>query len=193
MGGLTAVRKGGGKQTRSIQLKDKAGKEWVLRSIEKFPEAAIPAELRQTFAKDIVEQAISASYPYAALSIEPMNKAAGVPQIRRKLVYVPNDPRLQRFDDFFPGEDSLKQGRMAILEEREPVNVRILTHDNLVLLLAKDNDDHVDQRAVLKARLVDNFIMDFDRTRTNGAGLPTIPAKAKLIILYRVTTTKPSL
>ncbi|MFN2439510.1 MAG: BamA/TamA family outer membrane protein, partial [Chitinophagaceae bacterium] len=35
--------------------------------------------------------------------------------------------------------------------------------DELILKLAKDNDDHVDQKAVLKARLLDNFIMDFDR------------------------------
>ncbi len=115
-GGLKPVRKGGGKQTKSLRLEDSTGKEWALRSIEKFPEAAIPPDLRQTVARDIVEQGISASYPYASLSIAPLAKAAGLPPIRIKLLYVPDDPRLERFRDF--------AGTLAVLEEREPVNIK---------------------------------------------------------------------
>lgn len=156
-GGLKPERKGGGKQTRSLRLVQKDGKEWVLRSIEKYPEAAIPADLRQTVAKDIVEQGISASYPFGALSISPMSEALGLPQIRRKLVFVPDDPRLERFRGDF-------RNILAMLEEREPANVKKTDNtDELILKLAKDNDDHVDQFRVLKARLLDNFIMDFDR------------------------------
>lgn len=156
-GGLRPERKGGGKQTKSLRLVDKTGKEWALRSIEKFPEAAIPPDLRQSFAKEVVEQGISASYPYVSLSIEPIAKAAGLPTIRRKLVYVPDDPRLNRFRNDF-------DSTLAVLEEREPINVKKTDNtDELVLKLAKDNDNHIDQRAVLRARLVDNFIMDFDR------------------------------
>ncbi|MBD0294232.1 MAG: BamA/TamA family outer membrane protein, partial [Flavisolibacter sp.] len=157
MGGLTPTRKGGGKQTKSLRLDNKDGKEWILRSIEKFPEAAMPADLRRTVARDLVEQGVSASYPYASLSVGPIAKAAGVPYIRRKLLYIPDDPRLTRFRSDFANT-------MAILEEREPANVKKTQNtDDLALLLAKDNDDHVDQKAVLKARLMDNFIMDFDR------------------------------
>jgi hypothetical protein len=156
-GGLRPVRLGGGRQTRSLRLEDKNKKEWTLRSIEKFPEAAIPADLRQTFAKDIVEQGISASYPYASLSVGSLAQAVGVPYIRRKLVYVPSDPRLQRFRSNF-------SELPAILEEREPVGIKKTDNtDEVVLKLFKDNDDHIDQRSVLRARLLDNFIMDFDR------------------------------
>ncbi len=157
LGGLTPIRQGGGKQTKSLRLEEKDGKEWVLRSIQKFPDAAIPADLRGGLAKEIVEDGISASYPYAALSMEPMSKALGIPHIRRRLVYVPDDPRLQRFRKDFANT-------LAVLEEREPLNVKKTDNtDELVLKLAKDNDDHVDQKAVLRARLMDNFIMDFDR------------------------------
>ncbi len=171
-GGLRPVKAGGGKQTKSLRLEDKSGKEWSLRSIEKFPEAAIPPDLRQTFAKDVVEQGISASYPYASLSIETLAKAADLPTIRRKLVYVPDDPRLGRFRPDF-------SERLAVLEEREPITIKKTDGtDEVVLKLAKDNDDHIDQRSVLKARLLDNFIMDFDRhedqwrwsTRDTGKG-----------------------
>jgi hypothetical protein len=171
-GGLKPKRQGGGKQTKSLRVEDSTGKEWVLRSIEKFPEAAIPADLRAGLAKEIVQDGISASYPFASLSIGPMARAAGVPGIRRKLVYVPDDPRLERFRSDF-------HDRLAILEEREPLQVKKTYNTNeLVLRLQKDNDDHVDQKAVLKARLMDNFGMDLDRhedqwrwaTRDTGRG-----------------------
>jgi hypothetical protein len=157
LGGLKPVRLGGGRQTKSLRVEDKNGKEWVLRSIEKFPEAAIPPDLRQTFAKDVVEQGISASYPFASLSIGPLAQAARVPHIRRKLVYVPNDPRLERFRSNFSEV-------AAILEEREPVGIKKTDNtEEVVLKLEKDNDHHIDQPSVLRARLLDNFIMDFDR------------------------------
>ncbi|RYY61475.1 MAG: hypothetical protein EOO12_14330, partial [Chitinophagaceae bacterium] len=156
-GGLKPVRLGGGKQTRSLRLEEKDGHEWALRSIEKFPDAAIPADLRQTFAKDIVEQGISASYPYASLSYDPLARAVGIPVIRRKLVYIPNDKRLGRFNAQFSDV-------LAILEEREPVGVKkSYNTEDLVFRLFKDNDDHVLQHRVLQARLLDMFIMDFDR------------------------------
>ncbi len=171
-GGLTPDRQGGGKQTRSLRLVDKNKKEWVLRSIQKFPEAAIPADLRQTIARDIVEQGISASYPYAALSYGTLASAVNIPTLRRKLVFVPNDPRLERFSKTFANS-------LAVFEEREPVNVtKTYNTEELAIRLVKDNDDHVDQRNVLRARLLDNFIMDFDRhedqwrwaTRDTGKG-----------------------
>src|SRR5215203_281041 len=172
--GLTPEKEGGGKQTRSLRLEDKNGKEWALRSIEKFPEAAIPPDLRSPFAKDFVEDAISASYPYASLSIAPLAEAAGIVPIRRELVYIPDDPRLGRFRSNF-------KNTLAVLEEREPVGVKKADNtDELVLRLAKDNDDHVDQHAVLKARLLDNFIMDFDRHEGQWAWTTRDTGKGKL-------------
>lgn len=156
-GGLTPEKQGGGKQTRSLRVIDKAGREWNLRSVVKYPDAAIPADLRQTFVKDVVADGISASYPFAGLSIEPMAKAAGVPTLRKRLVYIPDDPRLGRFRETF-------KNTLATMEEREPEGVKKSDNtDEVVLKLAKDNDDRIDQRAVLKARLLDNFYMDLDR------------------------------
>jgi len=171
-GGLTPLKQGGGKQTRSLQVKDKQGREWALRSVEKFPEAAIPADLRSGFAKDVVEQGISASYPYASLSTEVLADAAGVPTLRRKIVYIPDDPRLGRFREVF-------RNTLAIMELRDlPGAEKTYDTEELILRLAKDNDDHVDQISVLKARLLDNFYMDLDRhegqwrwsTRDTGRG-----------------------
>ena len=172
MGGLEPTRQGGGKQTRSLRVVDSTGKEWALRSVEKYPEAAIPPDLRRTFVRDIVFQGVSAAYPFAALSVEPLAKAAGVPYKRKKLVYIPDDPRLSRFRSTF-------KNTLAIMEERMPEGLEKDDNtDEVVLALAEDNDDHIDQLAVLKARLLDNFYMDFDRhegqwdwaTRDTGKG-----------------------
>jgi hypothetical protein len=172
LGGLTPLKQGGGKQTKSLRVKDSSGKEWALRSVQKYPDAAIPADLRKTVVKDIVAEGVSASYPYGALSMETFSKAAGVPYLRDRLVYVPDDPRLQRFRADF-------KNMVALMEEREPVGVKKTDNtDELIVKIENDNDDHVDQYAVLKARLLDMFVMDFDRhegqwlwaTRDTGKG-----------------------
>jgi hypothetical protein len=172
LGGLIPTKQGGGKQTRSLRVKDSTGKEWALRSVEKYPDAAIPPDLRGTALNELVSQGVSASYPYGSLSVEPLAKAAGVPYHRKKLVFIPDDPRLIRFRSTF-------KNTLAIMEEREPQDVKKTKNtDEVVLELAKDNDNHIDQVSVLKARLLDNFYMDFDRhegqwdwaTRDTGKG-----------------------
>ena len=40
-GGLTPLKKGGGMQTKSLRMAAEDGRQYVLRSIEKFPENAI--------------------------------------------------------------------------------------------------------------------------------------------------------
>lgn len=172
MGGLIPLRQGGGKQTKSLRVRDSLGREWALRTINKDPQAALPADLRQSFLTDVIADGISASYPYGALSMGVLSRAAGVPYLRNRLVYLPDDPRLLRFRSTF-------KNTMALMEEREPDSVKKSDNtDELVLKLAKDNDNHVDERLVLRARLLDNFVMDFDRhdgqwqwaTRDTGKG-----------------------
>ena len=69
-GGLIPIKKGGGKQTRSLKVQDANGREFTLRSVRKYvTDEALPPDLRGTFAKDLVADGVSASYPYAALSI----------------------------------------------------------------------------------------------------------------------------
>lgn len=77
-GGLTILQRGGGMQTKSLRLQDATGKEYTLRSIEKYAENAIPAALKNTFAADLVQDQISASHPYASLVVPPMADAAGI-------------------------------------------------------------------------------------------------------------------
>ena len=156
-GGLTPEKFGGGKHAPLLSLVDINGKEWAIRTLEKYPDAALPPDLRQASAHDHMEDGISASYPYAGLSVWPMQTALGLPVLRRKVVYIPDDPRLGRFRSMF-------KNKLAMIEEREPDSIKqTLTTEDLVLRLEQDNDRFVDQEQVLTARLLDNFYMDFDR------------------------------
>ncbi|MFD2527098.1 BamA/TamA family outer membrane protein [Flavihumibacter stibioxidans] len=156
-GGLTPTKRGGGMQSRSLRLEDESGREYVLRSIEKYPDRTLPEELRQTFIKDAVTDGISASYPFAALSLPPLADAAKIPHLTPSLVFLPDDPALAEFRRDFANA-------LYLFEPREPdPDNKTTSTDKVIKALAKDNDNRVNQESVLKARLLDMFIMDFDR------------------------------
>ena len=165
-GGLEPKKEGGGKQTKSLQVEDKDGKSWSLRSIEKFPEKAIDPEFRKTIIEKLVKDGISASYPYGVLSTGVLSKAAHVPYLKDTLLYLPDDPLLEKFREKY-------KNTLVLMEEREPEEVllkqkddkeyKTISTEELVYELARNNKNKVDQLAVLRARLLDNFIMDFDR------------------------------
>lgn len=157
-GGLTPLKRGGGHQTRSLRLVDPTGRQYVFRVVEKaVTDAALPPELRGTAVKDLVADGISASYPYAALSVPVFADAAGVPHANPRLLFIPNDPRLGKFRTDFANS-------FVLFEERVPGNIKkSYSTDEMADKLKEDNDNAVDQKAMLRARLMDMFIMDWDR------------------------------
>ena len=157
-GGLTPVKRGGGKQTRSLRIKDTSGKEYNFRSIQKFiTSKTLPADLQSEAAEDIVADGISASYPYAALSMPVLAEAAGVPYLKVKVVFIPDDPRLGEYRKDFGN-------LLAYLEEKTPDTVKKdYDTEDVVKTLKEDNDNSVDQQALLRARILDMFVMDLDR------------------------------
>ncbi len=135
------------------------GKEYVLRQIEKnVTDAALPPDLRGLGAvTDIIADGVSASYPFAALSIPPLAEATGVPHANPQLVFVPKDPRLGFFVSEFGNS-------FCLLEERNPTDDdQTLSTEKMEKKLLDDNDNRIDQKAALQARLLDMFVMDFDR------------------------------
>ena len=157
-GGFKIKSLGGGKQTRSLKLEDKNGKEWSLRSIDKDPEKAVPAGLRGSIAQDIVQDAISASHPYAPLAISTLAKAVGVTQGAPELFFIPDDPSFGPYQKIFGNS-------VAMLEDRDPTIDGGDTKSTATLIdkLLDDNDNSVKQEDVLTARLLDMLIGDYDR------------------------------
>ena len=156
-GGLTIESLGGGKQTKSLKLKDKEGNEWVLRSVDKDPEKALPPNLRNTVAQGIVEDVISASHPYAPLVTPGLSKAVHVPTAEPEFFFVPDDIGFGYYRPLFANT-------VCILESRNPdIDKNTKSTDKVLNKMYEDNDHHVDQEKVLNARLLDMLIGDFDR------------------------------
>jgi len=157
-GGFTVQSLGGGKQTKSLRLMDTKGKEWTLRTVEKDQEGELPENLRATIAQDIVQDLLSASHPYAALAVPTLAKAVGVVVATPTYYYVPDDPN---FNSFYR---PLFAGKVCLLEEREPTpDNKSKSTGKVIGDMLDDNDNHTDQEAVLRARLLDILIGDWDR------------------------------
>lgn len=156
-GGLTITEQGGGLQTKSLRLKDASGKEWVLRSVQKYPERGLPKKLKATIAKDILQDQVITSHPYAALTVPPLAKALGILHTNPQIVYVPDDPALGKYRADFANS-------VLLFEEREPAGAP--DTDNTEKAQKKVEEDHdvrFDQKLVLRARLLDLLVGDWDR------------------------------
>ncbi|MGQ0737968.1 MAG: hypothetical protein ACT4OJ_02805 [Bacteroidota bacterium] len=157
-GGLTPVRRGGGKQTKSLRFEASDGRQYVIRSITKYiTSKTLPANLESEAAADLVADGVSASYPYAALSMSVLSAAAGVPHGNPRLVYIGDDPKLGEYREEF-------KNMLVLYEERLPDSVKKgYDTDEVAEKLEDDNDNDVDQLAMLRVRILDMFVMDLDR------------------------------
>ncbi len=165
-GGLKIIKRGGGQQTRSIRMKDEKGKQYVLRSVNKYVEKALSEIMRNTVAVDVLQDGISASNPFSALTVPQLASAAGVMHTNPKLVWVPDDPRLGIF------QDEVANG-VFLFEERPAGNrkdiesfgrsKKIVNTAEVIKKTQKDHQHIVDQESVVRARVFDVLINDWDR------------------------------
>lgn len=165
-GGLTPLKKGGGKQTRGLKFKGGDGREWRFRSIDKDPSAVLPKALQHGFVDRIVQDQISASHPGNSLTVDALADAAGIPHVNRRIVVLPDDPRLGEFRSEFAGMLGTIEENASV---KPPVTPGFEAFSDLVdtkeltALLDSDPRQRVDARAFLKARLFDVWIGDYDR------------------------------
>ncbi|HEU4555537.1 MAG TPA: BamA/TamA family outer membrane protein [Chitinophaga sp.] len=156
-GGLTILQKGGGLQTKSLRLRDPNGQEWVLRTIQKYPERGLPASLKATITKDILQDQVVTAHPYGSLTVPPLAAALGIPHANPQIVYVPDDPALGEYRKDFGNA-------VFLFEERAPIDAEDTDNtEKTQHKLEKDHDVQVNQRMVLRARLLDMLLGDWDR------------------------------
>lgn len=165
-GGLKIVKRGGGQQTFSLRLEDKNGRQYVLRSIDKYVEGAVPEELHKTFVVDLVQDQISASNPYGAPVVAALAEYAGVFHTNPEVVYVPDDPRfgIYRLDvaeKFFLFEERPDDDRSDVASFGRSQN--IISTAKVIEKTTASSSHFVDEDAVLRARLFDIVINDWDR------------------------------
>jgi hypothetical protein len=157
-GGFKIISLGGGKQTESLRLKDKDGREWVLRTVDKDPTGSVPEVLKPYVAQRIMKDMISAEHPYGALVVPPLAVAADVEHPEPKYYFVPDDPALGFYRTTFAN-------KICLLELHDPTSDETDTKSTAKVIdkLISDSKNHVDQEAVLRARLLDIMIGDWDR------------------------------
>jgi hypothetical protein len=165
-GGLIPKQLGGGHQTRSLRLETKTGEQYVLRSIDKRVTAVLPPALRGSFAESIVQEGIAASHPYGALVVPKLAAASEVFYTHPSVVYVPHQSALGIYDK------EIGDG-VYIFEERPGGKTssfssfgntaKTYNTTDVIELIAETHTYKVDQRAVLRARLLDIWLGDWDR------------------------------
>ncbi|MBO3699970.1 BamA/TamA family outer membrane protein [Roseivirga sp. E12] len=165
-GGLRILKKGGGHQTTSLRLEASDGKQYVLRSMDKNPALTLPPELRNTFIKSVVQDGISASHPYAPLVVPALADAAGIFHANPKIVYIPDDPRFGIYRKELANSLALFEERVnkkQVKEEMFGAGDDVISSPDLYIKLKKDNDNKVDEKFVVRNRLFDMWLGDWDR------------------------------
>ncbi len=175
-GGLVPIRVGGGNQTNSLRLQDPDGGQWALRSTTKDSSRFLPYPLNEAFFVTLlVEDSYTATHPAAALAIPPMAAAVGVFHTRPRLMYLPDQPGLLDLRGYISDEVVLlerrpkqpKQGNLPAnlggdLESTRPLKY-ISTADMILKIEDKPWKHRVDEEMMLRARLLDLFLGDWDR------------------------------
>ncbi len=165
-GGLTPYEKGGGRQSRSLRLRDANKREYVLRSIDKSFGKALPGITHGTFIERIADDQVTIGHPFSALTISPMAEAAKIYHTIPKIYYIPKQLSLGEFNEDFGDELYLFEQRPDENWETAPNfgNAKnIIGTDKLFEKLREDNDNTVDQLAYVRARLFDILIGDWGR------------------------------
>ncbi len=157
-GGFTIEELGGGMETNSLRLKDSEGREWALRTIDKEVSKGLPKVLRHTLVETLMQEMISGANPYAPLSVSTLAKAAGVVAADPKLYYVKGDNAFGKYRDLFAN-------KVCLLEQRDPTpgNSKTESTDKVLEEIVNTQNHLVNQHEVLKARLLDMLIADWDR------------------------------
>ncbi|MCU4154712.1 hypothetical protein J1N10_01915 [Carboxylicivirga sp. A043] len=165
-GGLTPIKKGGGMSSNSLRMEKANGQQYILRSINKDYTRLVDAKFADLKALNIMKDQNSASHPYGALMIPSLSEAAGVYSTQPELVYLKHQRGLGSYNAFFPEE-------VYLLEQRPSGDwsdadyfgnsENIIGYTDLLENLREKKTHFVDQEWVLKSRLFDLFIHDWDR------------------------------
>tara|TARA_R110001583_G_scaffold193121_1_gene360795 strand:+ start:1238 stop:2512 length:1275 start_codon:yes stop_codon:yes gene_type:complete len=165
-GGSEIVDIGGGKQTKSLELKAGNGIIYTLRSINKNPKPLIPEFVKTLGLENIIIDGISAQHPYGAIPVAHLAESVGLLHTNPKIVFLPKQKLLGNYNAEF--------GNKLFLLEYENKNkfnwtnyknvTEIIDTDNLIELKNEKGDGlKIDEAQLVKNRLFDLIIGDWDR------------------------------
>jgi len=174
-GGLEPVRKGGGHQSKSLRLRHKNGKEYVMRALRKVSELYLQAmvfqdqylidDLKDSYLQEFLMDFYTGSHPYAPFTVGTLSDAIGIYHTNPILFYVPKQPALDDFnvdfgDELYMIEEHAGDGHnIASFGYSSELKSTDAMFDNL----RDDEKYEVDSDLYLRARLFDMVLGDWDR------------------------------
>lgn len=173
-GGLKPVIAGGGHQSLSLRLQDASGRPYVMRGLKKsatrflekvaFKDKTL--DFRDTYIEDFLLDFYTTSHPYAPFATGSLAESLEISHTNPKLFYVPKQSALGIFnrdygDALYMIEERPAKGFEDLQDFGKPD--AILSSDEVMANLHKDEKYKVDERAYIRARLFDMLIGDWDR------------------------------
>lgn len=158
-GGFRVESLGGGTQTKSLRLiNNRTGEEWVLRSMNKSPVQTIPEPFKGSLADELATELKTSTFPFGALIVPGLASPLKIATAEPELFFVPDDPALGFYRPLFANTVCILEKRNATYDAS-----KALSTAKLFSKMLEDNDHRPIQSDVLKARLLDFLIADYDR------------------------------
>lgn len=174
-GGLKPTIAGGGHQSLSLRLKDKNGKEYVMRALKKsasrflqstFKDQNVENEFYKTSAEKFIFDYYTTAHPYTPFIIGELADKVGVFHSNPKLFYVPKQKLLGKYNETF-GDQLYMIEERSTDENKDLENFgkpdAIVGSDDVLANVRKDEKYSVDEESYIRARLFDMLIGDWDR------------------------------
>ena len=176
MGGLVPVHKGGGHQSKSLRLRDKDGKEFVMRALRKdaelylqamaFQDQYVMGDFENTYTENLLLDFYTGSNPYGPFTTGELSDAVGLFHTNPVLYYVPKQSALKEYnqsfgDELYMIEEHAGDGHGDL--ESFGYSNELKSTDSMLEDLRDDEKYSVDSELYLRARLFDMVMGDWDR------------------------------
>jgi hypothetical protein len=175
-GGVSPTREGGGHQSKSLRLVDSNGKEYVMRALKKstsrflqsvvFKDQFVLNQFENTYAEGFLFDFYTTSHPYTPIAVGNLADKIGVAHTNPILYYIPKQPILKGFNYNFGDELYLVEEQLTGNQKDTKSfgkSLDIISTDDVMKNLHKDEKYSIDEPEYIKARLFDMLIGDWDR------------------------------
>ncbi len=169
-GGLTVLKRGGGRQTKSLKFMGGNGIRYTFRSVNKDPVKALDYDLRETAIADIVRDQTTTQHPYGAMVADILLNELDIIHAHPKLYRLPDDRKL--------GPYQLDFGSMLGMLEENYANPKkgetgykgateILRTHKMYRKLYNDHNYQIDSKNFAVARAFDILVGDWGKHDDN--------------------------
>lgn len=177
-GGLEPMRLGGGMQTNSLRLEDSKGRQYNIRQLKKNPIRLLQQtvyttknltdEFDETLVEEILLDFLTAAHPFGFMVVPDLSEAIGVYHTNPKLVYIPKQKSLGKFnlshgDELYMIEERPEDHWMGTEGVFGNPNHDIVSTADMIERLRRDEKYRLDESNYLRARLFDMLLGDWDR------------------------------